>query len=82
MSEFRESGYGFIIEKNSEHEERRNPDREIRMWSQSDGYVDRELSSGGLAYERSHRESKNRESRGLVIFDIANAEIAMSEIPI
>jgi hypothetical protein len=52
------------------------------MWSRSDGHVDRELSSGGLAYERSHRESENRESGGLVNFDIANAEIAMSEIPI
>jgi hypothetical protein len=55
---------------------------EIRMWSWSDGHVDRELSSGGLAYERSHRESENPESRGLVNFDIVNAEIAMSEIPI
>jgi hypothetical protein len=33
-------------------------------------------------YERSHRESENCESGGLVTFDIANAEIAMSEIPI
>jgi hypothetical protein len=31
--------------------------------------------------ERSHRESENCESEGLVIFDIANAEIAMGEIP-
>jgi hypothetical protein len=53
-----------------------------KVVSRSEGHVDRELSSGGLAYERSHRESENRESRGLVNFDIANAEIAMSEIPI
>ena len=50
------------------------------MWSWSEGRVDRELSSGGLAYERSHRESENRESGGLVNVDIANVEIAMSEI--
>ena len=31
-------------------------------------------------YERSHRESENRESGGLVKIDIANAEIVMSEI--
>ena len=52
------------------------------MCSWSDGNIDRELSSGGLAYERSHRESENRESGGLVNFDIANAKIPMSEIPI
>ena len=29
-----------------------SPDR-VRLWSRSDGHVDRELSSGGLVYERS-----------------------------
>jgi hypothetical protein len=52
------------------------------MWSRSDGHVDRELSSGGLAYQRSHRESENHESGGLVNFDIANAEIAMGTEPL
>ena len=52
------------------------------MWSQSEGHIDRELSLGGLAYERSHWELENCESRGLMNVDIANAEIVMSEIPI
>jgi hypothetical protein len=34
------------------HHKPRSPDG-VRLWSQSDGHVDRELSSGGLAYERS-----------------------------
>ena len=63
------------------HHKSRSPNR-VRLWSWSDGQVDQELSLGGLAYERSHQESENRESGGLVNFDIANAEIAMSEIPI
>jgi hypothetical protein len=52
------------------------------VWSRSEGHVDRELSSGELAYERSHQDSENHEAGGPVNFDIANAEIMMGEIPI
>jgi hypothetical protein len=44
------------------HHKPRSPDG-VRLWSRSDGHIDRELSSGGLAYERSHRESEFHESR-------------------
>jgi hypothetical protein len=34
------------------HHKPHSPDG-VRLWSRSDGHVDWELSSGGLAYERS-----------------------------
>jgi hypothetical protein len=42
------------------HHKLRSPNR-VRLWSRSDGHVDRELSSGGLAYESAETRFKRQE---------------------
>jgi hypothetical protein len=39
------------------HHKPRSPDK-VRLWSRCDGHVDRELSSGGLAYGMPKPDSK------------------------
>jgi hypothetical protein len=39
------------------HHKPRSPDG-VRLWSRSDSHVDRELSSGGLAYESAETQFK------------------------
>jgi hypothetical protein len=42
------------------HHKPRSPDG-VRLWSRSDGHVDWELSSGGLAYESVETRFKRQE---------------------
>jgi hypothetical protein len=42
------------------HHKPRSPDR-VRLWSRSDGHVDWELISGGLAYESAKTRFKRQE---------------------
>ena len=42
------------------HHKPRSPDR-VRLWSRSHGHVDRELRSGGIAYESDETRFKGQE---------------------
>jgi hypothetical protein len=42
------------------HHKPRSPDG-VRLWSRSDGHIDQELRSGGLAYESAETQFKRKE---------------------